>query len=88
MPSTLVKQPDTYLTTRMKEHLRTDKQSHIYKHIKSSDICCSACDESCFSILDYASSHYALKIKEGMHIEWAKPDLNKQVKCLATSICV
>ena len=40
---------------------------NVYKHIKSSDIFISTCDESCF-IIDYASSYYSLKIKEHMCI--------------------
>ena len=77
-----------HLSVRMKEHLKSDKQSHIYKHLQSKEICKSKCDENCFSILDTASTKFSLQIKEGMHIEWKKPTLNKQVHCLRTSICV
>ena len=74
--------------TRIKEHLRSDKQSHVYKHVHSSLVCKSACNDACFSILDTARTKYALKLKEGLHINWEQPSLNKQVKCLFSSICV
>ena len=77
-----------HLSTRIKQHLETDKQSQVYKHLLSSSACELVCDENCFSILDHAQSTFALRIKEGMHVEWLKPDLNKQIKCLTTSICV
>ena len=33
-----------------------------------------------FAIIDQASSRFALKIKEALHILWDKPTLNAQVK--------
>ena len=41
-----------------------------------------------FSILDQGNTKYELKIKEGLHIGWNNPELNKQVKCLLSSICI
>ena len=58
-----------HLTTWIKEHLSSDKQSHVYKHINSSIDCKALCNESCFSILDVASTQFTLRIKEGMHIK-------------------
>ena len=77
-----------HLGTRIREHLVTDKQSHIYKHLNSSSNCKQLCNEDCFSILDHGKTKYQLRIKEGIHIGWSKPELNKQVKCLTTSIVV
>ena len=77
-----------HLSTRIKEHLGLDKQSHIYKHLCLSNSCKHASNANCFSILDTATTKYALKIKEAMHIKWKKTDLNKQIKCLNTTICV
>ena len=68
-----------HFTTRIKEHLHTDKSSHVYKHLRQSKNCLEKCDEACFSILDNANSEYQLKIKEALHISWEKPTLNKQV---------
>ena len=77
-----------HLVTRINEHLKTDKQSHVYKHVNSSSNCKSLCDESCFTILDSANTKYELRLKEGLHIGWEQPSLNKQVKCLFSSLCV
>ena len=67
-----------HLATRIKEHLVTDKKSHITKHLLENEACKNLCDESCLQIVDYASSRFTLKVKEALHINWQKPDLNKQ----------
>ena len=77
-----------HLSTRIKEHLDTDKKSHVYKHLNESQRCKSLSNNDCFSILDYPLTQYSLSIKEGMHIGWQKPALNKHVHFLACSICV
>ena len=66
-------------STRIREHLKSDKKSHIHKHLSKNVKCFDSSDENCFSILDKAPSKYKLKIKEGLYIEWLKPELNKQV---------
>ena len=63
----------------MHEHLFSDKNSHIYKHLKSSSACREACNEICFAVLDSAGTAYKLKIKEALHIMWEGPKLNKQL---------
>ena len=68
-----------HLSTRIKEHLQTDKKSHVYKHLQNDVQCFDKCGKECFSIIDSSTSQYQLKIKEGLHIEWEKPILNKQV---------
>ena len=45
-------------------------------------------NSDCFSILGYATTQYSLSIKEGMHIGWEKPVLNRHVDLLACSIYV
>ena len=77
-----------HLSTRIKEHLETDKKSHVYKHLNESQRCKALSNNDCFSILDYATTQYSSSIKEGMHIGWQKPVLNKHVDFLACSICV
>ena len=69
-----------YLPTRIKEHLTTDKKSHIYQHLSSNQNCFNCCTDDCFSILDYSSTKYQLKIKEALYIKWLDPILNKQKK--------
>jgi len=77
-----------HLSTRISEHLSKDKSSHIFKHLLESNVCKEACDSNCFSILDCASTTHQLRLKEGMHIAWCKPALNKQVKHYSISITV
>ena len=63
----------------MREHLISDKNSHIYKHLKSSSVCREACNENCFTVLDSASTANKLKIKKALHIMWEEPNWNKQL---------
>ena len=63
---------------RIKEHLTSDKKSHIYKHLNDNDNCKQTSNEKSFKIIDKANSEYVLKIKEAIHINWLKPTLNKQ----------
>ena len=52
------------------------------------DVRLALSNSDCFSILGYATTQYSLSIKEGMHIGWEKPALNRHVDLLACSICV
>ena len=69
-----------HLSTRVREHLFTDKNSNIFKHLKGSAACKEACNDSCFTVLDSANTSFKLKIKEALHIQWERPDLNKQIQ--------
>ena len=62
--SVYVGETSRHLSTRVHEHLHSDKNSHIYKHLKSSDKCRMSCGDNCFTVLMY--NH--LKIKEALHI--------------------
>ena len=63
------------ISTRVREHLETDRASHICKHLESSKACRSACSLDNFvAIVDQASSQFALKIKEALHVLWEKTD--------------
>ena len=68
-----------HLLTRVREHLFKDKNSHIFKHLKSSSSCKDACGEGCSRVLESASSHHNLRIKEALYIMWDRPNLNKQL---------
>ena len=48
--------------------MKTDRVSHIYKHLNSSETCRSVYDEHYFEIIDQASNYYDLQIKEALHI--------------------
>ena len=38
-----------------------------------------SCSTDCFEILDSAATKFQFKLKEAMHINWEKPNLNQQV---------
>ena len=69
-----------HLSTRIKEHTTTDKNSHIFKHLLNSPDCKSKFDLTCFKILDSAKTSYSLKLKEAYHIKYEKPELNIQLE--------
>ena len=77
-----------HISTRTHEHLKTDKSSNIYWHLLKNLQCKSIFDDNCFSILDLARTKYTLKLKKGMYIKWLGSSLNKQVKCILSSILV
>ena len=52
---------------------------NIHKHLLSSERCRQSCCADCFEILDSAPTKFQLKLKEVMHINWEKPNLNQQV---------
>ena len=57
-----------HISTRLREQLGTDKDSHIFKHLQSSRPCKDTSNDSCVKITDRAKSYHHLKIKEAMHI--------------------
>ena len=77
-----------HLPTRIKEHLQTDTKSHILQHLNENPNCRDLCDDSCFIIIDHASSSFRLKLKEVPHITWLKPMLNKQKNHISITILV
>ena len=56
------------------ERLVSDKTSHDYKLIASSQACRESCSTECFTILDTAASGFQFKIKEAMFIKGEKPE--------------
>ena len=59
-------------------HFKTRVQEHIKKDNKSQSIC--------FKIIDKANSNFDLKIKEGLNINWRKPNLNAKQNHLALTL--
>ena len=57
----------------------SDKNSHIFKHFSESPSCKSLYTPSCFTFLAIANNHIDLKLKEALHINKNKPNVNKQV---------
>ena len=60
------------------------KKSNIYKDLHSNAECFSSFNSDCLFILDYAPTHFQIKVKEGIYIDWEKPNLSKQRNHLAT----
>ena len=69
-----------HFSTRVREHLATDRASNVYKHLQQSESCRNLCSANWRSIIDHATTSFQLKIKESLHIHWEKPTLNQQVK--------
>ena len=68
--------------------METDRASRIFKHLKSSLACSSAFSHDNVAIIDQASSWFALKIREALHILRDKLTLNAQVKHVNLKLCV
>ena len=77
-----------HLSTRIEEHLRTDKKAHVFTHLVNNETWKALSTENCFEIIDFASTSFRLKLKEAMHIIWKKPSLNKQQKHVTISVTV
>ena len=75
-----------HFSTRIKEHTVSDKNSHIFKHLKQSVECNNKYTLNCFKIIDSAKSSFHLKLKEAFHIKTKKPKLNVQVQHFKTTV--
>ena len=69
-----------HLSTRVREHLSRDRNSHVYQHLQQSQACRCLANKNCFSIVDCAPNKLQLMLKEAMHIKWENFTLNKQLK--------
>ena len=63
-------------------------KSNTYKHLQNDEGCFSSFNSDCFSILDHAPTKFQIKIKEVMYIDCGKPNLNKQLNQLATTLSI
>ena len=71
---------------RIEEQIKKDNKSHIFEHLHSSETCFDLYDSFCFKITDMVNSKFDLKIKEALHINWRKPNLNAQQNHLALTL--
>ena len=76
-----------HFKTRIEEHIKKDKKSHISKHLHSTATCFDSYNSLSFKILDKAISKFHLKIKEAWHINWRKFNLNAQQNHLSLIFC-
>ena len=75
-----------HFKTRIEEHIKKDNKSHIFKHLHSSETCFDSYNSLCFKIIDKTNSKFDLKIKEALHINWRKPNLNAHQNHLALTL--
>ena len=75
-----------YFKTRNVEHIKKDSKSHIFKHLHSTTTCFDSNNSLSFKIIDKVNSKFDLKIKETLHINWSKPNLNAQQNHLVLTL--
>ena len=67
-----------HFKTRIEEHIKKENKCYISKHLYSSETCFRSYNSLCFKIFDKANPKFDFKIKEALHINWRKPNLNAQ----------
>ena len=75
-----------HFKTRIEEHIKKDHKSHIFKHLDSTAKCFDSYHSLCSKIIDKANAKLDLKIKEALHINWRKPNLDAKQNHLALSL--
>lgn len=74
---------------RTEEHLGKYEKSDIYSRLQENVQCQVKVNFDCIKIvLDCASSHLRLQMKEAMDINWRKSELNKQVKHVGITLFI
>ena len=58
----------------------------MFKYLHSIATCFYSYSCLCFKIIDKANSKIDLQIKEALHINWEKPNLNAQQNYLALTL--
>ena len=69
-----------YLSTRLREHLVSDRTCQIFRHLHNSPQCRTVCSDEYFNILDHASTTFNLKSKKLYKFNGGKPTLNHQLE--------
>ena len=57
-----------HFSTRVKEHLASDRVSQIFRHLQNSEHCRSWCSADCFHVLDHSSTSFQLKHGASLYI--------------------
>ena len=60
----------------------------ILKHLHSTAACFDSNNSLCFKVIDKANSKFDLKIKEALHFNWRKPNLNVQQNNVALTLAL
>ena len=84
--STYICKTCCHLKTRIEKHIEKDNKSDIFEHLHSSETCFDSYNCLCFKIIDKTNSKFDLKIKEALHINWRKSNLNAQQNHLALTL--
>ena len=75
-----------HFKTRIEEYIKKYNKSHIFKHLHFTATCIDSYNFLCFKIIDKTSSSFNFKIKEALHINWRKHNLNAQQNHLALTL--
>ena len=75
-----------HFKTRTEEYIKKDNKAHIFKYLHSIATCFDSYNFFSFKIIDRANSKFDLKIKETLHINWRKPNLNAHQYHLALTL--
>ena len=67
-----------HFKSRIAKHIKKDNRDHIFKHLHYTATCFDSYIFLSFKIIDKANSKFDLKIKEALHMNWRKPNLNSQ----------
>ena len=73
-----------HFENRIEENIKKDNKSRILKHLHSTAK--YSCTFLSFEIINKANSKFDLKIKEALHINWRKTNLNVQQNCLVLTV--
>ena len=84
--STYIGKSCRHFETRIEQDIKKYNKSHIFKHLHSTPTCFGSYNSLCFKIIDKTNSKFDLKIKEALHINWRKPNLNAQQNDLALTL--
>ena len=75
-----------HFKTKIDKHMKRDNKFHVFKHLQSTATCFDSYNSLCFKTIDKVNSKFDLKIKEALHINWRKPNLNVQQNHLALTL--
>ena len=75
-----------HFKNRIEKNIKKDNKSDTFKHLQSTAACFDPYNSLCFKIIDKTNSKFDLKIKEALHINWRKSNLNAQQNHLALTL--
>ena len=70
----------------VKKHIKKNNKSHVFKHLHSTPTSLDSYNSLCFKIIGKTNSKFDLNIKEALHINWRKSNLNAQQNHLSLTL--